>query len=57
MVRPLACVRDAIAAGTTTAIYYAGSIEQNGPGIALGKHLFLAHYTAILLVTAASFGG
>ncbi len=39
-------VRDAIAAGKTTAIYYAGSIEQNGPGIALGKHLFLAHYIA-----------
>jgi creatinine amidohydrolase len=37
-------VRDAIAAGSTTAIYYAGSIEQNGPGMALGKHLFLAHY-------------
>jgi creatinine amidohydrolase/Fe(II)-dependent formamide hydrolase-like protein len=39
-------VRDAIAAGKTTAIYYAGSIEQNGPGMALGKHLFIAHYTA-----------
>jgi len=39
-------VRDAIAAGKTTAIYYAGSIEQNGPGLALGKHLFLAHYIA-----------
>jgi len=39
-------VRDAIAAGTTTAIYYAGSIEQNGPGMALGKHLFIAHYAA-----------
>ena len=37
-------VRDAIAAGKTTALYYAGSIEQNGPGMALGKHLFLAHY-------------
>lgn len=37
-------VRDAIASGKTTAIYYAGSIEQNGPGLALGKHLFLAHY-------------
>ena len=36
-------VRDAIAAGKTTAIYYAGSIEQNGPGVALGKHLFIAH--------------
>lgn len=39
-------VRDAIAAGKTTAIYYAGSIEQNGPGVALGKHLFIAHYLA-----------
>jgi creatinine amidohydrolase len=39
-------VRDAIAAGKTTAIYYAGSIEQNGAGLALGKHLFLAHYIA-----------
>src|ERR1700735_4282033 len=37
-------VRDAIAAGQTTAIYYAGSIEQNGPGMALGKHVFIAHY-------------
>lgn len=37
-------VRDAIAAGKTTAIYYAGSTEQNGPGIVLGKHNFLAHY-------------
>jgi creatinine amidohydrolase len=39
-------VRDAIAAGKTTAIYYAGSTEQNGPGMALGKHVFLAHYLA-----------
>ena len=37
-------VRDAIAAGKTTAIYYAGSIEQNGPGMALGKHVFIARY-------------
>ena len=37
-------VRDAIAAGKTTAIYYAGSIEQNGPGMALGKHVFIAHF-------------
>src|SRR6188474_1593358 len=33
-------VRDAIAAGKTTALYYAGSTEQNGPGVALGKHTF-----------------
>src|SRR5207245_1885448 len=39
-------VRDAIAAGKTTAIYYAGSTEQNGPGMALGKHVFIAHYLA-----------
>ena len=39
-------VRDAIAAGKTTAVYYAGSIEQKGQGLALGKHLFLAHYIA-----------
>lgn len=37
-------VRDAIAAGKTTAIYYAASTEQNGPGMALGKHVFIAHY-------------
>ena len=37
-------VRNAIAAGKTTAIYYAASIEQNGPGMALGKHVFIAHY-------------
>lgn len=28
-------VRDAIAAGKTTAIYYAGSTEQSGPGFAV----------------------
>ena len=39
-------VRDAIAAGKTTAVYYAASIEENGPGVALGKHLFIAHHTA-----------
>jgi creatinine amidohydrolase len=39
-------VRDAIAAGKTTAIYYAGSTEQNGPHMALGKHNFIAHYVA-----------
>jgi len=37
-------VRDAIAAGKTTAIHYAGSTEQNGPGMALGNHNFIAHY-------------
>ncbi len=39
-------VRDAIAAGKTTAIYYAGSTEQNGPGLVLGKHTYLAHYVS-----------
>jgi creatinine amidohydrolase/Fe(II)-dependent formamide hydrolase-like protein len=39
-------VRDAIAAGKTTAIYYAGSIEQSGPGFALGKHVIIARYLA-----------
>ena len=37
-------VRAGIAAGKTTAIYYAASTEQNGPGVALGKHVFIAHY-------------
>jgi creatinine amidohydrolase len=39
-------VRDAIAAGKTTAIYYAGSTEQSGPGFALGKHVIVARYLA-----------
>jgi len=39
-------VRDAIAAGKTTAIYYAGSTEQNGPHMALGKHNFIARYAS-----------
>jgi creatinine amidohydrolase/Fe(II)-dependent formamide hydrolase-like protein len=39
-------VKAAIAAGKTTAIIYAGSIEQNGPHMALGKHNFIAHYAA-----------
>jgi creatinine amidohydrolase len=39
-------VHDAIAAGKTTAIYYAASTEQNGPGMVLGKHVFIAHYLA-----------
>jgi creatinine amidohydrolase len=47
-------VRDAIAAGKTTAIYYAGSTEQNGPGVALGKHVFIAHYLAPII--AAQLG-
>jgi creatinine amidohydrolase len=39
-------VRDAIASGRTSAIIYAGSTEQNGPHLALGKHNFVAHYVA-----------
>jgi len=39
-------VRAAITAGKTTAIIYAGSTEQNGPHMALGKHNFVAHYVA-----------
>ena len=39
-------VRAAVAAGKTTAIIYAGSTEQNGPHMALGKHNFVAHYVA-----------
>jgi creatinine amidohydrolase/Fe(II)-dependent formamide hydrolase-like protein len=38
--------RDAIAGGKTTAIYYAGSTEQNGPHMALGKHNVIASYLA-----------
>ena len=39
-------IRDAIAAGRTTAIIYAGSTEQNGAHMVLGKHNFIAHYAA-----------
>jgi creatinine amidohydrolase/Fe(II)-dependent formamide hydrolase-like protein len=39
-------VREAIEQGKTTAIYYAGSTEQNGPHMALGKHNVIAHYVA-----------
>lgn len=39
-------VRDAVAAGTGNAIYYAGSTEQNGPHMALGKHNFIARHVA-----------
>jgi hypothetical protein len=39
-------VKAAIAAGKTTAIIYAGSTEQNGAHMALGKHNFIAHYAA-----------
>ena len=39
-------VRDAIAAGSRTAILYAGSTEQNGPHMVLGKHNFIARDVA-----------
>ena len=39
-------VRDAIAGGKRTAIIYTGSSEQNGPHMVIGKHNFIAHYTA-----------
>ena len=39
-------VKQAIASGKTTAIYYAGSTEQNGPHLALGKHNVIARYVA-----------
>jgi creatinine amidohydrolase len=39
-------VRDAVAAGKTSAIIYAGSTEQNGPHLVLGKHNFVAHFAA-----------
>jgi creatinine amidohydrolase len=39
-------VAAAIAAGKSSAIYYAGSTEQNGPHMALGKHNFIARHVA-----------
>ena len=39
-------VRDAISAGKTSAIFYAGSTEQNGPHMVLGKHNFVARHVA-----------
>jgi creatinine amidohydrolase/Fe(II)-dependent formamide hydrolase-like protein len=39
-------VRDAIAAGSTSAVLYAGGVEQNGPHMALVKHNAIAHYAA-----------
>lgn len=39
-------VKQAIASGKTTAIYYAGSTEQNGAHLALGKHNFIARHVA-----------
>jgi creatinine amidohydrolase/Fe(II)-dependent formamide hydrolase-like protein len=39
-------VREAMAAGKTSAIIYAGGTEQNGPHMALVKHNAIAHYAA-----------
>ncbi len=39
-------VRDALAAGKTTAIIAAGSTEQNGPYVPTGKHIFVLRATA-----------
>jgi creatinine amidohydrolase len=39
-------VRQALQRGVTTAIYYAGSTEQNGPHMALGKHNVIARHVA-----------
>ncbi len=37
-------VRDAVAGGKTTALYYAGSTEQNGPHMVTGKHNLIARH-------------
>jgi creatinine amidohydrolase len=39
-------VKAAISAGNTTALYYAGSTEQNGPHMATGKHNLIAKHVA-----------
>jgi creatinine amidohydrolase len=39
-------VRDAIAGGKRTAIVFAGSSEQNGPHMVIGKHNIVANYLA-----------
>jgi creatinine amidohydrolase/Fe(II)-dependent formamide hydrolase-like protein len=39
-------LRDAVAAGKTTAIVPTGGTEQNGPHMVLGKHNFLVRYKA-----------
>src|SRR5262249_55484093 len=39
-------VQAAIAGGKRTAIIYAGSSEQNGPHMVIGKHNFIAHALA-----------
>lgn len=39
-------IRDAMAAGKTSAIIFAGGLEQNGPHMALAKHNVIARYAA-----------
>ena len=39
-------IRDAMAAGKTAAIIYAGGTEQNGPHMSLVKHNLIAHHVA-----------
>ena len=39
-------VRNAIAAGKTTAIIPTGGTEQNGPHMVIGKHNYLVRYKA-----------
>lgn len=39
-------VQAAIQAGASTAIFYAGSTEQNGPHMVTGKHNVVAHFVA-----------
>lgn len=39
-------IRDAMAAGRTTAILYAGGTEQNGPHMSLAKHNLIARHVA-----------
>jgi creatinine amidohydrolase len=39
-------IRDAMAAGRTSAIIYTGGTEQNGPHMALVKHNLIAHHVA-----------
>ena len=43
-------VADAIRSGKTTAVYYAGSIEQNGPHMAFGKHGLVAEWVGERIV-------
>lgn len=42
-------LRAAIASGKTTAIYLAGSVEESGPHMVLGKHNVLARYEALAI--------